>query len=629
MLELLRKAAKTWIAKALLIMLVGSFGIWGVHSSMFASSNDAVVTVGNQKVSDTEFKITFNSAMAQLSQRFGTRLTLEQAKMFGVEGSVLNQLVSGAALDELAGDMKLGLSEDRLLQLIQEEPGFRDETGAFSRRVMEQRLYSANIRAEDYLESKSKEAVRSQIADAVTSGFEAPKALTDALQAFASERRSIDYLILTHDNIDAIKPPEASDLTKWFDKNKAKYRAPEYRKISYVKLEPADIADKSAISDAQVKEDYEKHKDTYKTPELRTIEQLTFPDKASADAAQAKLASGTTFDQLVAEQGKTPTDVLLGDFTRDKMPNKTMADAAFAAKDDGAITPVADGMLGPVIMRVTNIRPETVKTLDDVRDAIRQQLALVLANDEIQNVFDRFEDARASGASLPEVAKQLQLKSVTIEAVDATGRDPKDVEVKDIPISDKLLAEAFKTDTGVEAPSITLDDGGYVWFEVGDITPDRDRTLDEVKARVIADWTAEQQDAAMVKKAEEVAKQIIGGTKIADVATALKIAVETKTGMQRGMDDAVLGSAAVNAAFGGPDGFVTSAAAADPKSRIVLQVTDVNSNGQTDALDDKSAQIKQLANAAGEDILDQLVGELRQEYGVSFNRPLANQLMVR
>jgi len=629
MLELLRKAAKTWVAKALLIMLIGSFGIWGVHSSMFGASTDAVVTVGDQKVSNTEFQITFSSAMAALSQRWGTRLTLEQAKLFGIESSVVNQLVYGAALDQLAQQMKLGLSEDRLLQLIQEEPGFKDESGAFSRRVMDQRLYAAQIRAEDYLESKSKEAVRSQIADAVTSGFVAPKALTEALRAYASERRSIDYLILTYANIDAVTAPDNAVLEKWFTDNKKKYRAPEYRKLSYVKLEPVDIADVSAISDEQVQQDYDKHKDTYRTPATRTIEQLTFADKAAADTAAAKLAAGTTFDALVAEQGKTATDVLLGDFTQDKMPSKAMGDAAFAVKADGAITPVTDGLLGPVILRVSNIRPEVVKPLDEVKDAIRKQLALVLANDEIQNVYDRFEDARASGASLTEVAKQLQLKSVTIEAVDATGRDPKDVEIKTIPAADKLLAEAFKTETGVEALPLTLDAGGYVWFDVEGITPDRDRSLDEVKDRAVKDWISEQQELALVKKAEEVTKQIVEGAKMADVAAGLKIAVETKGALQRGMDDAVIGTSAITAAFGGANGFVTSAAGADAKSRIVLQVTDVKTDVPTDALDDKSSQIKQLADGAGEDILSQVVNELKLEYGVSMNRPLASQLMVR
>jgi len=262
-----------------------------------------------------------------------------------------------------------------------------------------------------------------------------------------------------------------------------------------------------------------------------------------------------------------------------------------------------------------------------VKDDIRKQLSLVLANDEIQNVHDRFEDTRASGATLPESAKQLQLKSVTIEAVDATGRDPKDQEIKDLPAGNKLLAEAFKTEEGVDPLPLDLDGGGYVWFEIDGITPARDRTVDEVKDRVVADWTAEQQRLALAKKAEEVTRQISGGMKIADAAASLKIAVETKNDLKRGANDAVLGPAAVSAAFGGPDGFVTNAAGGD--GQIILQVTNVSDAPSTDVLDNSADQVKRLAGAAGDEILDQLVNELQAEYGVTFNRTLANQLMVR
>jgi peptidyl-prolyl cis-trans isomerase D len=627
MLELLRKAAKTWVAKALLIVLVGSFGVWGIQSRIFASGSDSVITVGSQKVSNTEFQLAFNNAINSISQQFGKRLTVEQARMFGVENQVYGQLMSGAALDQLASNMKLGLSEARLLQLIQADPAFQDETGAFNRRLMDERLNGARIRVEDYISLKSKEAVRTQIADAMAKGFEPPKTLTDALQTYVNERRSIDYLMLTKDNIDPVKTPADDVLAKWFEGNKKKYQAPEYRKITYVKLEPADIADASAVTDAQVKEDYDKRKDSYRTPENRTIEQLAFPDKAAAEAAAAKLAAGTTFDQLVTEQGKTPTDVLLGDFTRDKMPSKAMADAAFAVKADGGVTPVVDGLVGPVILRITNIRPETVKTLDDVKDDIRKQLALVQANDDIQSVYTRFEDSRASGATLPEVAKQLQLKAVTLDAVDASGKDVKGNEIKGIPDGSQLLAEAFKTEEGVEPLPLDLQDGGYIWFEVNSVTPARDRKLEEVKDKVVADWTAEQTAAALAKKAAEVSKEIAGGTKMADAAAKLKIAVETKTNFKRNSDDDVIGTAAVNAAFDGPDGFVTSAAGGD--GQIVLQVTDVNDQPQTDALDNSADRIKQIAAGAGEDIFSQMVTELETEYGATVNRQLANQLMVR
>jgi len=630
MLQSLRNAANTWAMKGLLIIMIGAFGIWGVQASMFAGSSSAVVTVGDQKVTDIEFRLAFNNVVNALSQQFGTQLTLEQARMFGAESMVYSSLVSSAALDQLASNMKLGLSEDRILELIQQEPAFRDRvTGAFSRDVMNAQLENARIRHADYLDSVTRQAIRSQISDALVDGFTPPKTLTEALKAYGTETRAIDYLILTKANIEPIKPPADDVLAKWFGTNKDKYKAPEYRKFSYVKLEPADIADLSAISDDAVKQDYEKRKESYRTPETRTLEQLSFPDKAAADAAAAKLKAGTTFDQLVTEQGKTPTDVLLGDFQQKTMPTKAMGDAAFAVKTDGGTTPVVDGLIGPVIMRVTNIKPETLQSLDEVKDEIRKELALVLANDEIENVYKNFEDVRASGSSLAEAAKQLKLKAVTVEAIDAESKDTKDAEVKDIPGGQKLVNEVFKTETGVEPMPFTLDNGGYVWFELNDVTPARDRKIEEIKARAVTDWTADEQKAALAKKADEIVAKLKGGAKLADIATTLKIAVESKSGIKRGTTDEILGTAAIGAAFEGPNGHVASAADGSGDNRIVLQVKEVNDNVATDALDDSAAQAKQLADSAAQEIMNQLVEELKADYGVSINQTLGNQLMVQ
>jgi peptidyl-prolyl cis-trans isomerase D len=630
MLQSLRRAADTWAAKLLLIVMVFAFGIWGVQASMFASTASAVVTVGNQKVSDTEFRIAFNNVVNMISQQFGTRLSLEQAKMFGAEQMVYGRLVSGAALDQLADDMKLGLTEERILMAIQEEPAFKDPaTGGFSRDRMMAQLQAGNIRQEDYLKSVTQQAVRSQIVDAISDGFAAPKVLSDALKAYGAESRDIDYLILGSANLDPIKAPADDVLAKWFEQNKDTYKAPEYRKFSYVKLEPSDIADPTAISDEAIKEDYERRKDSYRTPENRTIEQLSFADKAAADAAAAKLASGTTFDQLVTEQGKTASDVLLGDFRKDTMPTPAMADAAFGVKADGGTTGVVDGLVGPVILRITNIRPEVVKTLDEVKEEIRKELALSLANDEIENVYKSFEDVRASGASLAESAQQQKLTVKTIDAVDAEGKDMKDAEIGDLPSGQKLVGEVFKAEVGVEPLPLSLESGGYVWFELLDTVPARDRKLDEVKERVVADWTLEQQRAALAKKAQELVTQIKGGKAFADVAADLKLAVETKAGLRRGAADAVLGTDAVTAAFDGPKGHVANAAAEGGDTQIVLQVKDVNENAPADALENQDEQVTELANNAGQDLLNQMIGELQVEYGVSFNRTLAEQLMTQ
>ncbi len=628
MLVVMRKAARTWVAKFLLLILAVSFGIWGASRSLTSSVSETVVAVGDQSVSVNEFRLAYQRQLADLGRRFGTQITSEQARALGIENQVFAQLAAGAALDQLSEEMNLGLSEDRLAKLIADDPAFHSPSGQFDRQLFTSRLRNAGLREDDYISERSKVAVRSQIVEATADGFEPPKVLVDALKSYRDENRSLDYLLLTKANIDPIAAPDDKALGDWFETVKSRYRAPEYRSFSYVKLEPSDIADLASISDEAIKQDYETHKKNYEVPGTRTVEQLTFETREMAEAAQAELASGTPFDQLVTDQGKTASDVLLGDFTREQMPDQTLAEAAFAVTKEGGTTPVVEGTFGPVILRVTNLKEGRTRTLDEVKDEIRRALAEAAAQEDIMTIHDQFEDLRASGSTLAEAATQLKLKPVTVKPVDRRGRDMTEGEVT-LPSRDELLAEVFKTDVGTEALPLNIGSDGYLWFDVSEIVPERDRTLDEVREKAIADWTAEQQKVALGAKAESLKDRLAKGETIAALATELGLAVESKTGIRRASDDPILGRAAVAAAFSGPNGTAAAAPGADPETQILLKVTAVSEQPTTNILGEDDAQVLALAKAAGDDILDQMVNRLQTEYGVTINRTLAEQAMVR
>ncbi|KRB52915.1 peptidylprolyl isomerase [Rhizobium sp. Root708] len=630
MFDILRRAAHTWVAKLLMLLLVASFGIWGVSRSLISGGNSTtVVSVGDQHVDVNEFRLAYQRQVANLSQQFGMRLTPDQARAFGVEQQVLAQLVAGASLDQLADDMNLGLSQDRLAKLIGDDPAFKAVNGQFDRTLFTSRLRNAGIREEDYIKERSKVAVRSQIVDAISNGFTAPKTLVDALKLYRQESRGVDYLLLTNANIEPIKAPADDVLNKWFEGAKPHYRAPEYRKIAYLKLQPEDIADAASVTDDQIREEFDKHKDSYRIPETRTVEQLTFQNKDLANAASNALKIGTTFDQLVTDQGKTASDVMLGEFSKDKVPDQAVADAAFAVTRNGGTTPVIDGTFGPVILRISNIKPENAKTLDEVKDEIRKQLAVSNASQELINVHDQIEDMRGSGSTLEQIADQLKLKAVVVDAVDSAGLDKGGNEVKDIPSKQQVLAAAFRAEAGADVPSLSIGTDGYLWFDVRDVTPERDRPLAEVHDKAVAEWTAEQQKAELAKKAEELKQQAQKGTSLADIAAPLGISVETKSGITRGSDDPVLGNGGVNAAFTGPVDTVANAVGADATTQILLKVTEVNTEPTGDVLANQDQQITAMANAAGDDILDQMVNLLQTQYGATVNQALAEQASVR
>ncbi|ARS72039.1 peptidylprolyl isomerase [Sinorhizobium meliloti] len=629
MLDSLRNAAQTRVVKGLLALLILSFMVWGGQTLMVPNTPNAVVTVGDVKVSASDFRLAYVRQVALLSRQLGTPLSRQQAQAFGVENQVYAQLVAGAALDQLATDMNLGLSEDRLARLIGEDPAFHGANGQFDRLTFSSVLRNAGLTEQDYINNRSQVAVRSQIVDALTDGYTAPKVLVDAIGKYRHETRTIDYLLLSNANIDAVKTPGDDVLAPWFESRKANYRAPEYRKISYIKLEPEDLAAPDAVTSEELRADYEKRKESYRTPATRTVEQLTFPSREAADAAAAKLAAGTSFDDLVKAEGKTSADVLLGDFTKERMPDAKIADAAFAVAQDGGTTPVVEGAFGPVILRVTNIRPDAVRSFDEVKEELRKEIALDAAREQLVGLHDKIEDERAGGVSVKEIAEQLKLKLVTVDAVDASGKDQNGDEVKDLPEPRALLQEVFKADVGTDTLAVNIGRDGSAWFDVEEIIPARDRTLDEVRDEVAADWTAEQQRAALAAKAKELKERIEKGAKLADIASELGLVVESKTGLTRATNDATLSPAAVIAAFAGPNGHVANAPGIGGDGQVLMQVTAVEEKAPADALDNDSSQIEAIARASGDDILDQMVSTLQTAYGVSINQSLAETALAQ
>lgn len=620
MLDSLRNASRSWVAKLLLGVLVLSFGAWGIADVFRADAGgNAVLSSGSSQVTPTQFRLAYDRQIQALSQQFGQRLTRDQAQALGITNQVIAQLAAGVVLDEGARQMKLGLSDDRLLQLTAQDPAFQNGSGQFDRNRFQDVLRQVGMRPDDYLKERGDIARRQQIVEAVADGVKAPATLLKALALYQGESRTIDYITVPLSSVGEIPAPTDSELKTYFDAHLAQYRAPEYRKITYVKLAPEDIAHPASVTADEIKAEYEKNIARYTTPETRTIQQLAFPDEAAAKAAQEKIAAGTSFDDLVKAQGKTLQDVTLGTYTKDSLPEKPVADAAFALPQ-GGVSGVVNGAFGPVLLHVTAITPQKVTPLAEVEADIRKTIAVSSVTNEIPGLHDSFEDARSSGTPMAEAASKLNLKAVTIAAVDKDGNGPDGKPVADIPEPARLLAGAFQTDAGVDNDALTLGNNGYLWYQVDGITPARDRTLDEVKDKVIAQWKAEQANKKLTAKVEDLKKRLDGGATIDALATELKLEKQTKRGITRTGKDAELSPEAVSQVFSGPDGISGIAPAAADGAQIVFKVIEAvePANAGADSLPENER--KAMDARLSDDLLDQLVAKFQTEFPVKVNQ---------
>ncbi|MCA0059021.1 MULTISPECIES: SurA N-terminal domain-containing protein [unclassified Mesorhizobium] len=630
MLGILRSAAGTWVAKLLLSLLVVSFAVWGVSGRLMGglAGHDSVITAGGTKVSINEYRLAYDRQLAVMSQQFGQRLTHEQAKALGVDNQVLAQLVSGAVLDEQARKLGLGLSKDRLAELTREDPAFKGPGGQFDRRAFEYRLREVGMRPEDYLKNRAQVAVRQQIVEAVSDGLKAPDTFFKAVALYRGEDRTVDYLTLPKALVEPIEAPSDSALQAYFEANKKTYAAPEYRKFSYVRLEPQDIMDTSSVTDAQVSDDYNKNKARYTTPEMRTIEQLVFKTPDEAKAALDSLKSGATFDKLVTAEGKTPADTLLGTLAKDKIADKAVADAAFALNVN-EVSPVVQGAFGPVLLRVTEIKPEVVKPLAEVSDQIRKDLALGEANRILLDVHDNYEDSRAAGSSLADAAAKLKLKVVTVDAIDRSGLRPDGSIVKDLPESPALIKAAFDAEPNTENEALTTADNGFIFYEVASITPARDRTLDEVRQKVVADWTAAETAKRLTAKAQELEKRLKAGATLDVIAGELKLEKQTKRGLKREADDADFGKEGAAVMFGVGEGGTGLIPSPTSDAQILFKVAEVFEPAGADASSVPEDARKSFTAGMSDDLLDQLVAQLQTQYGVRVDQAAVAQASTR
>lgn len=156
MLDSLRNAASTWIAKLLLGLLVVSFAVWGISGQVLNDQSRNVLSAGDSSVSMLDFRLAYDRQINALSQQLGTRVTREQAVAFGLDDQVLQQLAAGALLDEEARRLGLGLSGDKLAQLTADDPAFRGPDGRFDRQQFDFVLRQIGMRPEDYLKTASR-----------------------------------------------------------------------------------------------------------------------------------------------------------------------------------------------------------------------------------------------------------------------------------------------------------------------------------------------------------------------------------------------------------------------------------------------------------------------------------------
>ena len=313
-------------------VLIISFGIWGIGDIFRGFGQSTLAKIGSTEISIEQFRQIYNDRLQQVSRQFGRPLTQDQARAFGLDRQVLQQMVAETTLDEAARNLGLHISNDEIMKQIYNDPNFKGAGGKFDPSRFVQLIRNAGFSEQRYVAEQRKVALRRQIAGSVSAGAAPSSTLLDALNRFQGEQRSIDYVKLEAAQAGTIDAPTPEQLKSYFDQHKVQFRAPEYRKISFLVMTPDELAKWTTVTDEDARKVYDETKAKYATPEKREVWQIVFPNEEEAKAARDKVAGGLSFDDLAKERKLKPSDIDLGLVTKSAIIDPKVAEAAFALK---------------------------------------------------------------------------------------------------------------------------------------------------------------------------------------------------------------------------------------------------------------------------------------------------------
>ena len=626
MLNTIRRQAGSWIVKALLLLLVASFAVWGIGDVFYGGGqNPAVATVGESEISSIELSEEFNQRLNNLQRRLGNTIDREQAIQLGVMQAALQDLIARRLIDLRARDMGLRVSEEVLRAEITGNPVFQT-AGQFDRSLFDQVLMANGMTEEGYLAALRQDLAREMLTGSVIGPLSAPGPLVDALYRYRNEQRRGRFLLVDPASITDLPQPTDEQLATFLEEHEDGFTAPEHRKITFVTLAPEDLLEEVEISDEEVEAAYQERLAQYRTPERRDVEQLLATEEATIEQAAGRVAEGVSFD-AVAEEIEGITSDRFDELARGDLPSG-LEQAVFAL-GEGEIGQPVESAFGWHLFRVSGIQPETTTPLAEVRDELQRELALAEASERLPSLANQLDDELAAGTELEEAARAVGLEAKTVDAIDAQGQNPEGTRPDALPSWPEFLPVVFETPAGETSLLEETATGSYFVVQVDEITPQRVRSLDEARDEVAEAWRAERRGQLARERAEALLARAQESSALDQLAGEQSVSVQpigsvkrTGEGAGQGIDRAL-----VRALFAAEPGRVADEVvpAGDGSALVALdEVIAADPAADPDGVERLRAELR--ADMQG-DVLAQLEAKLREDYPVEIHAAALNRVI--
>ena len=482
MLDLLRKNATGPLGIALIILLVFAFSIWGVGDIFRGYNANILAKIGNRELNAQNYLFNFNREVNRISNQLERIITTEEAINSGLHYQILDRSLVELSANAASDEIGLIASDDAIKKRILSTNAFKNAFNQFDRNTFEQIIRQNGLTEDSFLVLERDSHVLSQLSKSVFKDINPPSALNDLLFRYQFERRNVDYIIISPDEISQEDEVDKNEIEIFYNENINLYKTEETRDFSVISLNVSTISKLENVSDEEINIFYEDNKYNYYEPEKRSYYLIPYFSNEDAIKAIENYSSNGDIEKILIDRNLNINDVDQGLITFDDGISESVSEAAFNASLNQLSGPT-ESPFGPSLVYVNEIISEKEIKIEDIKDQIIIDIQKDKAKDKVYSLYGEIEDLRAEGKTLEEISEEKSLSINSYKNVNDTGQRMDGSIIKN-PSLEELINLIFLNDVDEDLEPYEDSEGNLNFFRIDNINYSQQISLNEAMENI-------------------------------------------------------------------------------------------------------------------------------------------------
>ena len=517
MLQYIKKYMKGWFLGIILFFIFISFAFWGV-GDIFRGDSSYILKIGKYKISRDTFLREFESNVNYLKKN----KKLNKIELENVVNETLSNLKDRYLILNAANLMNLNISEKILRKKIYENELFQNKlkNNKFDKNIYTNFISRNFSSEENYLEYLKNQILIEIIANYFEKKIYYPQNLTNKIYNKLEEKKSFQIASIDKNyQRTVIKIPNKESMLKYFNKNKKKYLFDERRSFSYIFVNLNYLKKKVEVNEDEIIDSYNNQKQDFLIPEKRKVEQLFFDNEEIGKKILNSINKENKFKEIAEkEKEKNISYIALGLVEKEQLFDE-FADQVFKLKEN-EFSKLIKTDIGWHILKVTEIIKRKLKKLSEVKNTIKEDIALTKSYDELDIVLNEVEDEITNGADLEEISNKLNLDLINVKLLEKKSFFnsvlPNEIKINNF--YQEVFEEELNSDLFIEE----IEDGFFI-VRVDEIVNEQLKTFEEAYNDLIKDVKEERINKKINNIIKKFNKKIQEGVGFIEISDLLKM----------------------------------------------------------------------------------------------------------